>query len=55
MATVDNRNRTRTETEETDFYLPATSISAALDQFGSLIDRTIGRHGLVLIPDSYNK
>mgnify|MGYP000636900127 CR=1 FL=1 len=55
MATVDNPERTRTESEETDFYLPAASISESLDRIGSIIGRTVGRHGRVLIPESYNK
>jgi hypothetical protein len=55
MATVDNRKLSRTESKETDFYLPAASISATLDRIGSIVGRTVGRHGRVLIPDTYNK
>lgn len=55
MATVDDLENTRTEHEEKDFYLPAASISSTLDRIGSIAGRVFGRHGRVLIPDSYNK
>ncbi|MFB6091084.1 MAG: hypothetical protein ABEJ97_08500 [Halobellus sp.] len=53
MATVSKP--TEQTTTETDFYLPGTSISAVYDRIGDAIGRLVGRHGVVLIPDSYNK
>jgi len=53
MATVNKP--TQNETTETDFYLPGTSISAVYDRIGDVLGRFVGRHGVVLIPDSYNK
>jgi predicted RNA-binding protein YlqC (UPF0109 family) len=55
MAIVDRTERTRTDTEGTDFYLPASSISTAIDRVEAVVGRVIGRHGRVLIPESYNK
>ncbi|MFA1611692.1 hypothetical protein [Halobellus rubicundus] len=42
-------------TTETDFYLPGASISAVYDRLGDVVSRFVGRHGVVLIPESYNK
>ncbi|WP_336023727.1 hypothetical protein [Halobellus salinisoli] len=55
MATANEFERTRTDSEETDFYLPASSISSALERIESVVTRFVKRHGVVLIPDSYNK
>jgi hypothetical protein len=54
MATAPERSIERTDLE-TDFYLPATSISSALETTESLLVRVFGRHGRILIPDTYNK
>jgi len=54
MATAPERSTERTDLE-TDFYLPATSISSALERTESLLVRVFGRHGRILIPDTYNK
>ena len=55
MATARESETRRIETEETDFYLPAASVSDALDSIESFLSKYVGRHGVVLIPDSYNK
>ncbi|WP_197052382.1 hypothetical protein [Halobellus rufus] len=55
MATANEFERTRTAAEETDFYLPASSISTALDRIETVVGRFVRRHGVVLIPDTYNK
>lgn len=55
MATAKKKSPSRSESTETDFYLPASSISTALDKVESVVSRFTGRHGLVLIPDTYNK
>jgi hypothetical protein len=55
MATASKKNHARGESTETDFYLPAASISTALDKAGAIVSRLTGGHGVVLIPDSYNK
>ena len=54
MATAPKRSTERTDLE-TDFYLPATSISSALEKTESVLTRIFGRHGRILIPDTYNK
>ncbi|WP_203229160.1 hypothetical protein [Halobellus captivus] len=55
MATATQHEERRSETESTDFYLPASSISTAVDRLESIVGRFVNRHGVVLIPDSYNK
>ena len=54
MATTSTTDRS-TEPKATDFYLPATSISSALAGVESFLEKHLGRHGVVLIPDTYNK
>jgi hypothetical protein len=54
MATAPERPRDRTDAE-TDFYLPAASISSTLGTTESVLTRLFGGHGRVLIPDTYNK
>ena len=55
MATARNFDDRGSETQERDFYLPAASVSSALDSVGSFLTRSFGGHGVVLIPDTYNK
>ncbi|MGQ4555558.1 hypothetical protein [Halobellus sp. GM3] len=55
MATARNSEPSRIESTEKDFYLPASSVSSALDTVESVLSKVIGRHGVVLIPDTYNK
>jgi len=55
MATANEFEHSRTDLTETDFYLPASSISTSIDRLGSFVGRFIKRHGVVLIPDTYNK
>jgi hypothetical protein len=54
MATAPERTTERTDLE-TDFYLPAASISSAVSKTESVLTRLFGGHGRVLIPDTYNK
>jgi len=54
MATAPKRSTERTDTE-TDFYLPAASISSALETTEAVLTRFLGGHGRVLIPETYNK
>jgi hypothetical protein len=54
MATAPERTTDRTDLE-TDFYIPAASIPSARSKVESVLTRYLGRHGRVLIPDTYNK
>jgi hypothetical protein len=57
MATTreHEHSHSRSEPEERDFYLPAASVSAALDSAEAFLTKHFSRHGVVLIPDSYNR
>ncbi|MFB6298417.1 MAG: hypothetical protein ABEH56_07845 [Salinirussus sp.] len=45
-----------TETNRTDeLYIPAASLKPALGRVEEVFAGLFGRHGVVLIPDSYNK
>ena len=54
MATAPKRSAERTDSE-TEFYIPAASIPSARSKVESFLTRHLGRHGRVLIPDTYNK
>lgn len=54
MATAPKQTPERTDSEA-DFYLPAASISSALETTEAVLVRIFGRHGRVLIPDTYNR
>lgn len=54
MATAPERSADRTDFED-NLYIPAASIPAARSKVESLLTRYLGRHGRVLIPDTYNE
>jgi hypothetical protein len=54
MATAPTQTPERTDSDS-DFYLPATSVSSALETTEAVLIRIFGRHGRVLIPDTYNQ
>lgn len=43
------------EKENTDFYLPATAVSPNFDRIGNVVGDVFNFHGVVLLPDTYNK
>ncbi|WP_311172908.1 hypothetical protein [Halobellus ordinarius] len=55
MATKTTNDRSSTKSPEFDVYLPAMPISSTLSSVESFLGKHLGRHGRVLIPDSYNK
>lgn len=54
MATAPKQPTEGTDTE-TEFYIPAASPPSAVTKTESVLTRLFGRHGRVLIPDTYNK
>lgn len=43
------------EKENTDFYLPATAVSPNVEYIGKVVGDVLNFHGVVLIPDTYDK
>ncbi|WP_254274527.1 hypothetical protein [Haloarcula marina] len=51
----ESTTETRTETTDMKFYLPATALPPNLDRIEAVVEDLFDFHGVVLIPDSYNK
>ena len=55
MAELTEFDECARDSAETKFYLPASTDSPNIDRLGNVIGELLESHGVVLIPDTYNK
>ncbi|MDS0300738.1 hypothetical protein NDI76_18475 [Halogeometricum sp. S1BR25-6] len=55
MSELTKFNADVSEKENTNFYLPATAVSPSLDRISNVVDDLFDLHGVVLVPDTYDK
>ena len=55
MTTLTESDECTRDRAETSFYLPAVATSPDIDRLGNVIGELFEFHGVVLIPDTYNK
>ncbi|MFC4360551.1 hypothetical protein ACFO0N_21600 [Halobium salinum] len=55
MSELTEFDSNASEKTDTDFYLPAAAISPDLDRIDEIVGNLFDFHGVVLIPDTYNK
>jgi len=46
---------TRSQSDDPDFYIPATPAAPSFDRLDEIVTDLFDFHGVVLIPDSYGK